>query len=789
MISRFFVSFFRAHSLHLLRIASIVFLSSFAFLLVASITSLVENTVQEETRVILWADIVLDSSTAPNEEDIQTLSQIENEFDIEIAATLEFQTNILIDNTPYLTDVSVVSSNYPLLWDSLSRSNWVFISSSLDQLLWDTQVLEIWDTQYQISWGLPQNTFWDFTLFSEGREVWIPEEFAETSELLWLWARVSYKFFILMHDWRASELQKFLSSDWILDNWRVGDIQSRQDIIADVFSELERFIQVFFTGIFVLAFFSLFFTLEALKRLTKRDIGLFILLGYTKYKVFLGLFVLIFGILTVWFSLAWLSVYFVINYLQGFALTESLSLDIHHVIQSLLLTLCILIFASIYTLRDFYKTSVLDLLKKPDLLAWKSFPRSILAYLLAGIIVLLYFLWASIFSVFIQSTIILWVIVILAFVTKNYFYLIFSLMRTFRWKYFLLFYTLRSCIRPWNMTLFITLPVIIIGSVFFFLLVFAISFLDITRIDEGEENYFILNIESRDTEVLIDNFSNIELYDILLARIIRINDIVLRDFLESSPRSGEFTREFNLTTNSLPDNLFTHWEELRSGTVSLDEDFAERLWVRIGDEVTFLLSGREVTYQIINKRPAIRWDFRPFFYFQLYPPDVEALDRSFFWVLESPELSASEIRAQIFDISPRLQLLDVSETLDEVTRILWQVYQWVLAIAVYVWVFVWILLSVSLTILSSLRSRESVRLRLLWAPKRFTRNFLALEYLILLSFSLLLVILVGTILSIWFFQSSSLFDFQLSYILKTSGILLLWAVGLYVSILVMQKKK
>ena len=57
-----------------------------------------------------------------------------------------------------------------------------------------------------------------------------------------------------------------------MDNWRVGDIQSRQDIIADVFSELERFIQVFFTGIFVLAFFSLFFTLEALKRITKRDI-------------------------------------------------------------------------------------------------------------------------------------------------------------------------------------------------------------------------------------------------------------------------------------------------------------------------------------------------------------------------------------------------------------------------------------------------------------------------------------------------------------------------------------
>ena len=97
-----------------------------------------------------------------------------------------------------------------------------------------------------------------------------------------------------MQDGRVQELREFLSSEGVMDSWRVGDIESRQDIIADVFSELERFIQVFFIGIYVLAFFSLFFTLEALKRLIKRDVGLFVLLGYTKNKVFLGLLVLLF---------------------------------------------------------------------------------------------------------------------------------------------------------------------------------------------------------------------------------------------------------------------------------------------------------------------------------------------------------------------------------------------------------------------------------------------------------------------------------------------------------------
>lgn len=790
MISRFFVSFFRAHSRHLLRIIIIIFLSSFAFLLVASITSLVEDTIQNETRAILWADIVLDSSAAPSQEDLETLSLVEAEFDVEIATTLEFQTNILINDIPYLTDTSIISSNYPLLWESLwDDRSWVFVSESIRQILWDWDRIMLWEKEYMLGGDIFQEGFWWFSLFSEGRELWIPQEIAENSELLWLWARISYRFFILVEDRRAQELREFLRSDWVMDNWRVGDIQSRQDIIADVFSELERFIQVFFTGIFVLAFFSLFFTLEALKRITKRDIWLFVLLGYTKNKVFLGLLVLLFWIFILWFASALGLASVSIKLLQGFPLTENVWLTISHLTQSFILTLCIIVFASLYTLRDFYKTPIPDLLKKPDFLAGKGFPRSILLYLLAGILVLLFFLWASPISVVIQSFIILWVITILAWVTKAYFYFLFSITKTLRGKHFLLFHTLRACIRPWNMTLFITLPVIIVGSVFFFLLVFAISFLDITRIDEGEESYFILNINRQESEILKERFENIELYDILLARIVRVNNTPLRDFLESSPRSWEFTREFNLTTNPLPDNRFTRWEELRAGTVSLDEDFASRLGIDIGDEVTFLLAWREVSYSIINTRPALRGDFRPFFYVQLYPDDVSALERSYFWVLTGTELSASELRSQFFNISPRLQLLDVSETISEVTRILWQVYQWVLAIAIYVWVFVWILLSVSLTILSSLRNRESLRLSLLWAPKSFTRNFLALEYLVLLSFSLFLVILVGTILSIWFFQNSSLFDFQLSYILQTTGILLLWGLGLYVSILVMQKNK
>ncbi|MCH8518807.1 hypothetical protein LAT59_03535 [Candidatus Gracilibacteria bacterium] len=789
MIYRFFVSFFRAHSWHIVRITLILFLSSLAFLLVTSISSLVENTIQVETRSILGADIILDSSQAPTESDIIVLSDISANFDLKIASTLEFQTNIMFGDTPYLTDVKVISNNYPLVGEKLhNRREGVHISSPLQTLLGDLDRLTIGDNDYQVIGEIPQGSFGGFSLFTEGREIWIPEEIVNIDNLLGLGARLSYKYFLLQDRGSIQNTRGLLEQEGVFDGWRIGDIASRQDILSDVFNELRRFLQVFFTGIYVLAFFSLFFTFEALKRITKRDIGLFILLGYNKSRVFSGLICIGFGIYTLGFLLALIASYFIIGFLQSFPLTESIVLTQFHILQSFLLSFVILIFASLYTLRDYYKASVLDLLKRPDLLTSNSLPMSIGGYMFAGIIVLLISLGAGLLSLLIISFGLLLVLSILVLITKSYFFILYKFISPYRKKYFLFYHTLRACIRPGNMTLFITIPVMVIGVLFFFLLVFAISFLDITRISDAKQTYFILNIETSEKEVLEDLLSDIEIYDILLARIMSINNIPLREYIGNDRGRGEFTREFNLTTHPLPDNTFTSGKDLESGGISLDKDFADRLGITLGDEVGFLLAGREVSFEVQNMRPPIRSDFRPFFYFQLTPDDMVGLERSYFGVLDKSLYTSPELRNKLFTLSPRLQLLDVSETLGKVTHILSQVYHGVLAISIYVGIFVWILLSVSLTILGHIRGRESQVLSLLGASRAFTKNYLSIEYFILLSFSLIGVIIIGTILSFWFFLSSSLLNFKILYILQASGLILAGGVLLYGSLLITQKK-
>lgn len=62
----------------------------------------------------------------------------------------------------------------------------------------------------------------------------------------------------------------------------------------------------------------------------------------------------------------------------------------------------------------------------------------------------------------------------------------------------------------------------------------------------------------------------------------------------------------------------------------MDDDFRKRLGVSIGDTITFLLSGREITLTITNIRESIREGFRPFFYFSFDQDEFRNAPRTYF---------------------------------------------------------------------------------------------------------------------------------------------------------------
>lgn len=109
--------------------------------------------------------------------------------------------------------------------------------------------------------------------------------------------------------------------------------------------------------------------------------------------------------------------------------------------------------------------------------------------------------------------------------------------------------------------------------------------------------------------------SGIEIYSILRARVTAVNGFTLANHLDTPEPSREFTREFNITTTPLSNPILAGKTEIATDEVSVDDEFAKRLGITMGDRITFLLSGREVTLTVSSIRASIRDGFRPFFYF------------------------------------------------------------------------------------------------------------------------------------------------------------------------------
>lgn len=104
--------------------------------------------------------------------------------------------------------------------------------------------------------------------------------------------------------------------------------------------------------------------------------------------------------------------------------------------------------------------------------------------------------------------------------------------------------------RPLTPTLPITISLVSVTVFFLVFAIFSLAFRSKLVIDSGNTaNIYAVNILEQDKES-IDTVigSGALMYDILRARIARINGNTLEEHFDVERASGEFTREFNITT-------------------------------------------------------------------------------------------------------------------------------------------------------------------------------------------------------------------------------------------------
>lgn len=198
---------------------------------------------------------------------------------------------------------------------------------------------------------------------------------------------------------------------------------------------------------------------------------------------------------------------------------------------------------------------------------------------------------------------------------------------------------------------------------------------------------------------------------------------------EESPRMAN--RQVTWTDRLPADNevVAGRWwhEDQQAGYVSVERDYAERLGIRLGDDLVFQAGGQRFEAQVQSLR-SVRWDnMQPNFFFIFSPGTLDAFGAT--WL--STALMDGEQKRVLNDLLrayPTIVVLEVDALIEQIQNIIAQVTAAVELIAFLV------LLAGALVLLACVnatldeRFRENAVLRALGAPRSLIMNSLMAEF-------------------------------------------------------------
>lgn len=214
-------------------------------------------------------------------------------------------------------------------------------------------------------------------------------------------------------------------------------------------------------------------------------------------------------------------------------------------------------------------------------------------------------------------------------------------------------------------------------------------------------------------------------------------------------------RQVTWTSQLPPDNevVVGNWwgDSPGPGRVSVEQDYADRIGVSVGDELVFRVNEQEVTAVVDNMR-TVRWDnMQPNFFFIFSPGTLDHLGATYLstLLLEGEEkLLLNDLLRQF----PTIVVLEVDALIEQIQSIIAQVSSAIELIAALV------LIAGALVLLSCVnatldeRFRENAILRTLGAGRKLIMTSLLIEF----AFIGLLAGVIATIgaeLSLYYLQS------------------------------------
>ncbi|MCC5451142.1 FtsX-like permease family protein [Rheinheimera sp. UJ51] len=313
------------------------------------------------------------------------------------------------------------------------------------------------------------------------------------------------------------------------------------------------------------------------------------------------------------------------------------------------------------------------------------------------------------------------------------------------------------------------------------------------QIPEGAPNHFLVNVSEAQRSQLADfakahQLQSEPFYPVVRGRLVQVNQEQMRDEATKEDRTEQRTgvgRELNLTwLSTLPTAnkiLSGNWFSTESrGEVSVEQELAERLGLKLDDQLQFSIGGQMVSAKISSIRQVDWNSLQPNFYMILSPDLLEAFPASYITAFYI-EPDRYQLVNQLARLMPTVTVLSVEAIIKQVQDIIAQV---TVALS---FILLIIILASALVLVAQVqatleqREQELAILRTLGARYAFLRNALILEFTFLGALAGLFATVLAEVLLLTLQQRLFELPFSFHYALwwmgPLSGALLVSALG------------
>jgi putative ABC transport system permease protein len=743
----------------LLTLFFLITFSGIGFITLGQLTTNIETSVATETRPLFGADMIIsvDGYTGASLHDIFAPYLKEEQY--EWAERHEFSTTLFDqEGKTWLVKVIAYNGTYPQrgILKTIERNQGnkgdkisatpelISRFSSGGVLSLDWNALLVTDTIEESS------DLW-FSFWTENHLLILPTSLLSGSMLLSSGSRLDYELLIsFANEKDTEEIKNTLSKIFPKETYRIRTYEERSDRNIETVSELTNYIFLILLVSSIFALVILRSAHDSFFENLSRTLRIIETLGFTRKRQMLLFTILYASIFPLALSLAGICGYGILEYIASYPEAKNFHWFFDSFFSSLLL-LGLLVFAAFYPAWS--KRWITQWEEAP---LWKKMIQSENTINIIIWIIVVSIIFDDIIFAF--TGIVLWslIIVLIAKLISWIYSRLHQYMQIQRFTKFPIYDGFRTLVRPFIPTIPITVSLVSVTTFFLVFLLFSFSFRSQLSVDTRESaNMYALNILESDKKNLEKILSGSEMYSILRARISRINGKSLAEFLNQEKPSGEFTREFNITTSPLENSIIRWKDTITANEVSIDDAFAKRLWVDIGDRIDFLLSGKSITLTIANIRESTRQGFRPFFYFSFDPIAFEKAPKTYFASTYTDDRESWK-KSILENSGPHVTFIDVENILSIVRDISGKILAVIWLFMTVVWVFA---LFAVLSFFSRMRNIEVMKQRLyklFWLLPRNIMTSLRISRIVIFALSWILSISLGITVAYFTIWSSSI---------------------------------